>query len=205
MGHSTCRMYSIWLTVLHWQQWTYLGINSRENCLHGLPQASALSKNCKHNRTLSSIQVDFAMQINLDQSTVVEGFQEQAKNCGDSGVLHVSNAVLTLDGLQLDRWSPNKWLLYRSNYEPFPRGSDARQIVHKSPCNPSVMLIRAWFRYLDNNKLSGILDISQMFAVGLLQADASATKLKIMSLINNSIHDVISEPHIIASVTAIFK
>jgi len=62
-------------------------------------------------------------------------------------------------------------------------------------------------RYLDNNSLTGTLDILNMFSLGLLQDKNSAgnsTKLGIMSLSNNSIEHVISSLSIIANTTTVF-
>jgi hypothetical protein len=66
-------------------------------------------------------------------------------------------------------------------------------------------------RYLDNNSLSGILDIPLMFARGLLQHKLVSTdnstdgKLSIMSLSNNSIENVIYDPYVIGNVSTVFK
>ncbi|KAG0584545.1 hypothetical protein KC19_3G217100 [Ceratodon purpureus] len=64
--------------------------------------------------------------------------------------------------------------------------------------------------YLDNNTLSGILDIRQMYDRGLLQSKNSTDnstdqKLRIMSLSNNSIGHVIYDPFVIANVDTVFK
>ena len=63
-------------------------------------------------------------------------------------------------------------------------------------------------RYLDNNTLSGVLDIPRMYALGLLQArhsaDNSTQKLRIMSLSNNSIEHVIFDPNVIDKVATAF-
>ncbi|KAG0624024.1 hypothetical protein M758_3G218400 [Ceratodon purpureus] len=62
--------------------------------------------------------------------------------------------------------------------------------------------------YLDNNTLSGVLDIPRMYALGLLQAkhsaDNSTQKLRIMSLSNNSIEHVIFDPNVIDKVGTVF-
>lgn len=61
-------------------------------------------------------------------------------------------------------------------------------------------------RYLDNNTLTGTLDIVKMYDDGLLQNSSfEMAALEIMSLSNNSIEHVITTPNIIANTTTLFK
>jgi hypothetical protein len=64
--------------------------------------------------------------------------------------------------------------------------------------------------YLDNNTLSGALNISQMKELGLLQIKdfsniTRSGELRIMSLINNSIDNVYYDSFCIESVSTVFK
>lgn len=60
--------------------------------------------------------------------------------------------------------------------------------------------------YLDNNTLTGTLDIVRMYDEGLLQNSSfEMAALEIMSLSNNSIEHVITTPNIIANTTTLFK
>ena len=47
-----------------------------------------------------------------------------------------------------------------------------------------------YIRYLDNNSISGTLDIGRLFALGLLSTNSSGS-LRVLSLMNNDISDVI--------------
>nr|APU94861.1 leucine-rich repeat receptor-like protein kinase [Pohlia nutans] len=61
--------------------------------------------------------------------------------------------------------------------------------------------------YLDNNTLTGTLDIVNMFELGLLEEENSignSTKLGVMSLSNNSIEHVITNDYIIANTSTVF-
>nr|APU94849.1 leucine-rich repeat receptor-like protein kinase [Pohlia nutans] len=66
--------------------------------------------------------------------------------------------------------------------------------------------------YLDNNKLSGTLDISKMLAWGLLEErlsfgstqNVTGRRLNTMSLRNNNISHVVSDPYAIANTTTLF-